>query len=170
MPTRLFTCALLAILALALSSIALSAQSSHPTSPAMISSQRATAITTGWFHSCALTREGGVKCWGDNSVGQIGDGTTTQRLTPTDVCGLTSGVMAIAAGGNHTCALTINSGVKCWGDNGYGQLGDGTTTTRLTPVDVSNLTSGVSLIVAGDAHTCALTSGSSCMLVAILQA
>ena len=118
-------------------------------------------IATGGAHTCALTTTDGVKCWGDNEVGQLGDGTTTQRLSPVDVNGLTSGVMAIAAGGDRTCALTNAGGVKCWGENGYGQLGDGTTTDRLTPVDVNGLTSGVSAIAAGSYHTCAVTNAGS---------
>ena len=118
-----------------------------------------TAIAAGSSHTCALTSAGAVQCWGNNGDGQLGDNTITQRLVPTAVPSLTSGVTAIAAGQLHTCALTSAGAVQCWGDNFYGQLGDNTFTQRLVPTAVSGLTSGVTAIAAGDSHTCALTSG-----------
>jgi uncharacterized repeat protein (TIGR02543 family) len=117
------------------------------------------AIAAGYSHMCALTSGGGVKCWGDNDFGQLGDGTISVRLAPVYVTGLISGVTAIAAGGDHTCALTTSGGVKCWGQNNYGQVGDGTTNDRHTPVFVTGLGNGVAAIVAETSHTCALTNG-----------
>ena len=127
-------------------------------------------ISAGTQHSCALTSlsGGGVRCWGENLSGQLGDGTFTDRWTPTDVPGL-SGVSAIAAGGTHTCALIAsNRGVVCWGGNAVGQLGNGTGGTSLTPVSVLDVSStpitGVVSISAGLNHTCALfeTGGVQC--------
>lgn len=84
------------------------------------------AIAVGWGHACALTTTGGVKCWGESYYGQLGDGTNTGRQTPVAVNGLSDGGRAIAAGGSHTCVLTTTGGVKCWGENSWGQLGNGT--------------------------------------------
>jgi len=122
-----------------------------------------TAIAAGEYHTCALTTAGGVKCWGANSAGQLGNGANEYaRNTPVDVSGLSSDVIAIAAGGGHTCALTAAGGVKCWGNNSNGQLGDGTTSgAKNMPVDVSGLSSGVTAIVVGGQHTCALTLAGS---------
>jgi hypothetical protein len=117
------------------------------------------ALAAGGHHTCALTTGGGVKCWGRNSSGQLGDGTTTQRLAPVPVSGLASDVAAIAGEGAHTCAVTTGGGAKCWGYNQFGELGDGTMTQRSMPVDVSGLATGVSAISAGSNHTCALLAG-----------
>ncbi|MCN9243591.1 Ig-like domain repeat protein [Streptomyces sp. RY43-2] len=120
----------------------------------------ATAIAAGGEHSMALTSDGRVFAWGYNSSGQVGDGTTINRLTPVEVH-LPAGtqVTAIAAGLLHSMALTSDGRVLAWGFNRYGQVGDGTTTDRLTPVEV-HLPAGVQVtaIAAGDLHSLALTS------------
>jgi alpha-tubulin suppressor-like RCC1 family protein len=123
------------------------------------SSSKAIHITAGGSHTCAITSVSGVKCWGYNGDGQLGDGTTTNRWIPIDVTGLSSKVVAIAAGNTDTCALTIGGGVKCWGDNDNGELGEGNNFRQLTPVDVIGLSSDVVAITAGFGHTCALTDG-----------
>lgn len=115
-----------------------------------------------YYHTCALTTSGGVKCWGDNSAGQIGDGigdgTRTWRSTPASPLNLAESVVGLAGRGWYTCALTAAGAVKCWGQNSYGQLGDGSTTTRLTPVTVSGLDSGVVSLAGGTYHVCAVMS------------
>ncbi len=114
-------------------------------------------LATRDAHSCVVTKAGGVRCWGSNAHGELGDGTTQARLTAVDVVGLGSGVAAVSTGRGHSCALTLAGAVLCWGRNNFGQLGDGTTSQRLTPTPVSGLSSGVQAIALGDAHSCAIT-------------
>jgi LPXTG-motif cell wall-anchored protein len=97
----------------------------------------ATAIAAGAGHSLALTSDGEVFAWGDNDLGQIGDGTTTERTTPVQIA-LPDGATAnmIAGGDDHSLALTAEGELLAWGYNGSGQLGDGTTTNRTSPVSV----------------------------------
>lgn len=115
-------------------------------------------VAAGYLHTCAVTGSGGVKCWGANESGQLGNGTTTDSSTPVDVSGLSRGVVAIAAGGHHTCAITGKGGVKCWGSNAEGQLGNGIGFDSNIPVGVKGLESGVTAIAAGAGWVCALTS------------
>jgi hypothetical protein len=116
------------------------------------------AIVAGGYHTCAVTTAGNLLCWGHNASGQLGDNSTTNRAIPVPVANLGSEVAAVAGGYSHTCELTTAGVVRCWGDNTYGQLGDGTTTERHAPVLVSSL-AGVSTAVAGaNGHTCALTT------------
>jgi alpha-tubulin suppressor-like RCC1 family protein len=105
------------------------------------------------YHSCAALRDGTVRCWGDNSNGQIGDGTHHRTSTPVMVTGLTTAV-AVSSGDFHTCALLNAGGVSCWGLNWSGQLGDGTGNDSTTPVQVSSITTAVGVSV-GVIHTCA---------------
>jgi cysteine-rich repeat protein len=127
-------------------------------------SSGATAVSCGSFHACAVLETGGVRCWGWNDYGQLGDGTLEDRLAPVDVAGLASGVEAVGAGHRHTCALLAAGEIRCWGGNSRGQLGDGTTVDRLAPVPVEGLSSRAVSVAAGDAYTCALldTGGVQC--------
>ncbi len=109
------------------------------------------------FHTCSRINDGSVRCWGSNSDGQLGDGTTSNRNTPVAVTGLT-GVTQVAAGGFHSCALVSGGTVRCWGSNTDGQLGDGTTTPSTSPVTVAGLTDATA-VSAGTYHTCAVRSG-----------
>jgi len=138
-------------------------------------------ITTGSFFTCALLSSGTAWCWGDNSSGQLGDGTTNDRLTPVRVlipassvdisagntlscsrlsdgavwCWGTenssihwgvswgsyliyslSGAVSVSAGSSHTCVILADGTIRCWGYNWVGQLGDGTTMDRISPVQV----------------------------------
>lgn len=118
-------------------------------------------LSTGLNHTCAITTEGAVKCWGVNTYGTLGNGTTTSSSVPVSVTGLSSGVVNISSGHNHTCAVTSAGAAKCWGNNNRGQLGDGTGTQRTSPVDVIGLSSGVSALSTGQAYTCAVVSGAA---------
>ena len=107
----------------------------------------AAAVAAGASHTCALRTDGTVWCWGANESGELGDGTTTDRGSPTEISGLT-GVIAIAAGNLHACALLGAGTVECWGWNVYGQVGDGTTTSRLSPTPVPGLSGVVAISAA----------------------
>jgi len=112
-------------------------------------------ISAGAFNTVAIKNDGTVWAWGLNSSGQLGDGTTMDSNIPVQVNDLTD-VIAISAGFvSHAVALKSDGTVWVWGSNSYGQLGDGTTMDRNTPVQVSGLT-GVKEISAGDSHTVAI--------------
>ena len=133
-----------------------------PTQTSSLGSGRtAVAITAGAYHTCAILDDGSVSCWGYNTYGQLGDGTNTDRNTPTQTSSLGEGrtVVAITASEAHTCTILDNGFVSCWGYNGYGQLGDGTTTDRDTPTQTSS-TAAVA-ISAGYQHTCAILDDGS---------
>ncbi len=116
------------------------------------------AIVAGGLHSCALTRENTILCWGDNFFGQLGSAGQGEQLTPVPVSGLGGPAQTITAGGSFSCALLVSGATQCWGDNFDGELGDGSTVDRSTPMDVSGLGSGVVEIEAGNFHGCARTA------------
>ncbi|MEA2827012.1 MAG: hypothetical protein QOG43_1451 [Actinomycetota bacterium] len=113
------------------------------------------SVVAGGFHNVAANRDGTVRTWGLNHVGQLGIGSTANRSTPTVVAGL-SHVTTVAAGYQHSLAVTEDGSVWTWGWNKYGQLGDGTTTDRLVPVKVAGLHDVVA-VAAGVTHSLAVT-------------
>lgn len=120
----------------------------------------AKAVSAGGMHTCALTRTGGVRCWGQNGSGQLGfptDASSAQLSPPTnDVLG---NVQAIAAGYDHTCALTVPGGVRCWGNNVDGQVGIGSASIMTQPTPpTSDAIGGIQAVATGYGHTCALTT------------
>ncbi len=124
----------------------------------------ATAVSVGRAHACAVVNGGEVYCWGNNSSGQLGDGTTTLRSQPVQVSGINNAV-DVSLGDNTSCALLSTGKVQCWGFANGGRLGDGGNGTyinenSLTPVtvikDISNDLENVVQIEAGSTHTCAV--------------
>jgi alpha-tubulin suppressor-like RCC1 family protein len=116
-----------------------------------------TMLSAGYVHTCGLTAAGAAYCWGADESGELGDGTAgTDQTAPTAVAGGLT-FATISAGAVYTCGVTTAGAGYCWGSNGYGVLGDGTTTDRYTPVAVAG---GLTLttISAGVYHTCGLTT------------
>jgi Leucine Rich Repeat (LRR) protein/regulator of chromosome condensation (RCC1) repeat-containing protein len=116
------------------------------------------------FSACAVTASGAVECWGDNTYGQLGNGSSgffSSSTVPVPVTGLDSGVTALSVGGVNACAITAGGAVQCWGDNSFGQLGIDPTALAFSavPVTVPGLTSGVTAVSVGDDAACALTAG-----------
>jgi alpha-tubulin suppressor-like RCC1 family protein len=141
--------------------------SSTRTSPVTVTglSSGVASITAVMSHACAVTTDGAAKCWGRNSQGQLGDGTITNRFTPVDVIGLSSGVDRIVTGAaanstGNTCALLTSGSLKCWGYNNRGQLGTGDVTNSTTPVSVTVFGSAQAVSMAGN-HACAIAAGGS---------
>src|SRR5439155_1100776 len=101
------------------------------------------AVSAGASETCGVTTSGAAYCWGYNGYGELGTGTTTGSLIPVAVSGgLTFAAVSVGGAGStigpHTCGVTPGGAAYCWGYNGYGQLGDGTSgTNRLTPIAVS---------------------------------
>ena len=97
-------------------------------------------VAAGWGHTCILTAEKSIRCWGNNEYGQLGYGEAEPyRFTPMDVPDLEMSAERISADGGTVCALTIYGSIRCWGNNKYGQLGNDTVENCSPPVDVSGL-------------------------------
>ncbi|MBN1960616.1 MAG: hypothetical protein JW841_06695 [Deltaproteobacteria bacterium] len=111
------------------------------------------AITAGIVHTCALLNSNGLKCWGNNDSGQLGNSSTTTSSTPLTI--ISSDVLRVNAGSFNTFAWIDNT-LKCWGANGYGQLGDNTTINRSYPVAVQATSEEIIDITGGNQHTCAI--------------
>ncbi len=122
--------------------------------PVRVGSSTWTSVTLGEYHSCGVRSDGSGWCWGNNSNGQAGDNTAgTNRLDPVRVKG-TGDWSSMSAGGAHSCGLKTNGSAWCWGYNGSGEVGDGTTdNSRLRPVRVGTATNWTSVAV-GYQHSC----------------
>jgi alpha-tubulin suppressor-like RCC1 family protein len=130
-----------------------------------------TEVAVGGKTSCALTGDGLAWCWGDNTSGQVGNGSggggEDVVPTATPVAGIPAEVIGIAVGESHACALLRDGSVRCWGDNRRGQLGVGlpvgTLAMTAVPMAIPGLTAPATRLAAGSAHTCALLQGDTVM-------
>ncbi len=113
-------------------------------------------VAAGGAHTCAITPGQGLECWGANESGQLGDTSLVAQQTPVPVFGLSGGMISIATGDNHTCAVTLYGTVWCWGKNASGQLGLGSTAKRKYPANI-HFDDNVLAVAAGGDHTCAIT-------------
>ena len=121
---------------------------------------KATAISAGGFHSCALHQTGSISCWGNNSGGELGNGSTDHSSVPVEVQGIDDATAVSAGGGSHSCALHQNGTISCWGSNRFGQLGNGAGGNEgdvsLVPVKVQGIDDATAVSAGGWGHSCAL--------------
>ena len=131
-------------------------QSDSPIQVTLPASTRALAISAGEAHTCAILDDQSITCWGRNTYGQVGDGTTDNRQQPTSVIlsGQNDPVM-IASGFQSTCALFDDGSLQCWGRNAYGELGIGSTVDSASPQSVLSMS-------AHDAYDVSLGNGFAC--------
>ena len=125
------------------------------------------SVSAGIYHSLALDSKGNVCAWGKNKYGQLGDGTATDKYSPIQVGGALEGkeIVSVSAGRQHSLALDSDGNIYAWGYNSYGQLGDGTTTDRHSPIQVSegSILEGkdITSVSAGASYSLALDSDGS---------
>ena len=140
-----------------------------PTLSASLGAGRtAVALSSGGYHTCAILDNGSVSCWGMNTYGQLGDGTSgyaADKYTPTQTSSLGANrtAVAISSGFYHTCVILDNGDVSCWGNNGYGRLGHGGTSNQNTPTLTSSLGTGRTAVAlsTGYYHSCAILDNGS---------
>ena len=124
-----------------------------------------TTLSSGGEHTCAILDDGTVSCWGEGNNGQLGNGGISDQYTPTLTSSLGTGrtAVAISSGSTFTCAILDDGSVSCWGANNFGQLGDGTTSTRYTPTPNSGFGIGRTAVAlsSGSSHTCAILDDGS---------
>ncbi len=129
--------------------------SNRNTPLSLVLSEPVLAVALLANHICATLESGAVWCWGYNIDGAVGDHSTVTRLRPVAVRGLEASAVSVTVGGRHACVATEDGAVHCWGGNERGQLGDGSTTRRLSPVEVANLGGPAAIVGASEAATCA---------------
>jgi hypothetical protein len=118
----------------------------------------AKGIAAGDFHSCAILMDDTIACWGKNTFGQLGDGTTADNSSPSAVIGLVNATSAISAGSSHTCTQLSNASVACWGNGADGALGNGDFYQHTSPVVINKGTLPDTVQVsAGSRHTCGVS-------------
>lgn len=115
-------------------------------------------IAAGGYSTCALLADGSAKCWGDGNNGKLGNGAFEDQATPVLLTALGDQVTGITMGNEHACAMLRDGSARCWGDGIHGQLGEGDSEDRGTPVDVLNLGGQATSIAAGGGHSCASLS------------
>ena len=117
-----------------------------------------TDVQLGYQYTCAITSTGKLYCWGHNSYGQVGDGTTKDKFAPTLISSL-GDVKSVSTGLHHACAINSNDKLYCWGHNSYGQVGDGTTKDKFAPTLISSLGDVKSVKIGVDSNSvCAINS------------
>jgi hypothetical protein len=123
----------------------------------------AKVVSAGFMQTCAVTLSNGLKCWGNYVTNHPGDSSNNYHTYPEDIPGLENGVDDISSYGDFSCVLLTSGGVKCWGSNTYGSLGDDRASGDYSwdPVDVVGLSSGVNVITTGMYHVCALLQNGS---------
>ena len=119
------------------------------------------SVSAGSFYSCGVTTTGEAYCWGDNSNGELGDGTNTDSNVPVAVAGDHTFV-SVSAGYGHSCGVTAAGAAYCWGDNSVGELGDGTNTDSSVPLAVTGAHNFTS-VTAGLGYTCGVTKSGAAL-------